>query len=193
VHPTRSKLAASGRFVLRIDPGLHALLRGAARDQGVSLNDYCSKKLTVPVGNVSALGGLGDAVGRASRLLGEDLVGVAVFGSWARGEMVDGSDVDLLIVVEGGVRLGRRLYRMWDEIPLVWGGRTLEPQFVHLPEPEEIVAGIWGEVAIDGIVLFERGLRLSTRLVGVRKDILAGRIVRRTAHGQPYWVENEVA
>jgi len=49
------------------------------------------------------------------------------------------------------------------------------------------VAGIWAEVALDGLVLFEQGLRLSTRLVQVRREIAAGRIVRRVAHGQPYW------
>jgi hypothetical protein len=48
---------------------------------------------------------------------------------------------------------------------------------------------MWGEVAIDGIVLFERGLHLTLHLIRVRHDIAAGRIVRRMAHGQPYWTE----
>jgi hypothetical protein len=44
-------------------------------------------------------------------------------------------------------------------------------------------------VAIDGVVIFERGLRLSSYLADVRRTILAGRIVRRSVHGQPYWHE----
>jgi hypothetical protein len=48
---------------------------------------------------------------------------------------------------------------------------------------------VWGEVAIDGVILFDRDLRLSSCLNRVRRDIAAGRIVRRLAHGQPYWTE----
>jgi hypothetical protein len=44
-------------------------------------------------------------------------------------------------------------------------------------------------VAVDGIVLFDRGFTLSRRLSSLRRDIVAGRIVRREVHGQPYWVE----
>ena len=49
--------------------------------------------------------------------------------------------------------------------------------------------GLWGEVAVDGFVLFERGLRLSSALAEVRRQIAAGRIVRRFARGQSYWVD----
>ena len=190
---SRKSTRPSGRFVLRIDPGLHALLRSAARERGVSLNEYCSQKLAAPAGNALPPEGLGRAVERAATLFGADLIGIAAFGSWARGDAADGSDVDLLLVLENRVPLGRSLYRVWDEAPLVWAGRAVEPQFVHLPDPDETVAGLWGEVALDGIVLWERGLRVSARLVRVRRDIVSGRIVRRTAHGQPYWVRNEVA
>jgi hypothetical protein len=48
---------------------------------------------------------------------------------------------------------------------------------------------VWAEAAIDGIVLFERGMRITEHLIRVRREIAAGRIVRRVAHGQPYWTE----
>ena len=186
--PTRRIHAtASGRFVLRISPGLHAALRRAATEAGLSLNDYCARKLAAPLGNLAALRGGSETVERAARLFGDRLVGVAAFGSWARGEPVKGSDVDVLVVLDRRVTLARELYLTWDEAPVSWGGRAVEPHFVHLPEPEEGVAGIWAEVALDGLVLFEQGLRLSTRLVQVRREIAAGRIVRRVAHGQPSW------
>ena len=76
---------ASGRFVLRIDPGLHAALRAAARESGVSLNDYCVRKLALPVGSLAATDPAGAAVARAAGLFGERLLGVVAYGSWARG------------------------------------------------------------------------------------------------------------
>lgn len=184
--PSR-RAAASGRFVLRIDPGLHAALRAAAREAGVSLNDYCAGKLVLPVGPSAATAPAGAAVARAAGLFGERLLGVVAYGSWARGEAGVESDVDLLVVLDEGVALTRALYREWDAAPLEWAGRPVEAHFVHLPPPAETVAGLWAEVALDGIVLFERGLRVSTRLAAIRRDVASGRIVRREAHGQPYW------
>lgn len=180
---------ASGRFLLRIAPGLHAALRRAAADAGVSLNDYCARKLSAPVGDLAALEGASKAVERAAVIFGERLVGIAAFGSWARQQAAAGSDVDLLVVVESSVTLTRDLYRAWDEGPISWEGHSVEPHFVHLPEESRLVAGVWAEVALDGIVLFERGLRVSMRLSRVRRDIVAGRIVRKVSHGQPYWAE----
>lgn len=176
--------------MLRIDPGLHTYLRRASAEVGMSLNDYCSRKLATPLGNPLPLHPASTlALERAAKLFDEHLIGIAAFGSWARGELADTSDIDLLVVVERGLSLTRSLYRKWDESPIRWRGRAVEPHFVHLPPLEETVSGIWAEVAIDGVVLFETGLRISTRLVRVRHDILSGRLVRRKAHGQPYWTE----
>lgn len=183
---------ASGRFVLRLDPGLHAALREAARAAELSLNDYCATKLAAPAGMPAPSRALAAVVQRAAQQFGADLLAVAAYGSWARDELHDASDVDVLVVLESHVPLRRALYRVWDEEPLWCDGRRVEAHLAHLPPPNETVAGIWSEVAIDGIVLFERGLQLSSRLVRVRHDIVAGRIVRRTVHGQGYWV-HEVA
>src|SRR5512134_1307647 len=125
---------ASGRFLLRIPPGLHAALRSAAAESGLSLNDYCVRKLSAPVGNLAALEGGVRTVERAAALFGERLVGIAAFGSWARQQAASASDVDLLVVVEPSVALTRELYRAWDEEPVAWDGRRVEPHFVHLPE-----------------------------------------------------------
>jgi len=179
----------SGRFVLRISPGLHAALRAAAADEGLSLNDYCARKLAAPVGHQASFGEAMPAVERAAELFAEDLIGVVVFGSWAREELADGSDVDLLVVLASEIPLTRELYRRWDEEPLAWGGRPVEPHFVHLPASDEPPGGVWTEVALDGIVLFERGLRLSAHLARVRRLIASGRLVRGLLHGQPYWKE----
>ena len=181
--------AASGRFVLRLQPGLHAALRRAAGEHGISLNDYCAAKLAAPVGELAAFGGAPQTVQHAAALLAESLIGVAAFGSWARGELADTSDIDVLIVVDKEAAITRDLYRRWDEAPIVWNGRPVEPHFVHLPEEKRPPSGLWAEVALDGIVLFERDLRLSSTLAAVRRLFTEGRICRRVVHGQGYWTE----
>ena len=180
---------ASGRFVLRLSSGMHATLRHAARAAGVSLNDYCVRKLALPSGNLAAAVGATAVVERAAELFGDDLLAVVVYGSWARNEAGAGSDVDVLIVVDTGAPITRALYRRWDAQSLTWDGHAVEPHFVRLRGREEGASGLWAEAAIDGIVLFERGLEVSRRLVEIRRDVVAGRLVRRTAHGQPYWSE----
>ena len=183
----RTKPAPSGRFLLRIDPALHGLLRAAARELGLSLNDYCARKLALPADAAALATGGPAVVRRAVDLYGEHLAGVIVFGSWARGEAAEGSDVDLLVVLDRRLQLTRSLYAPWDAAPVSWDGRPVEVHLVHVPAASEASSGIWAEVALDGLVLYERGRRISTRLGEVRRDIAAGRLRRRVAQGQPYW------
>ena len=179
----------SGRFVLRIEPRLHAALREAAARAGLSLNEYCARRLA---GGGIGLGTPGwQAVERAAAVLGSSLIGVAVYGSWARGEAADTSDVDVLVALDPGVPLTRDLYRRWDQEPVDWEGQRVEPHFVHLPPPGARASGTWAEVALDGIVLFDPDLTLSRRLVGLRRRVLDGAFRRRQVHGQPYWVEED--
>jgi len=180
---------SSGRFVLRIDPGLHGALREAARAAGVSLNEYCARRLATPSGRLEGWDLASEAVRRAAQVVGEDLLGVVAFGSWAREELHDASDIDILVVIENDVALSRDLYLNWDEAPIHWLGHRVEPHFVRLPDPKRVLVGLWAEVSIDGIILFTRDLRLPSVLARVRRDIAAGRIVRRVMHGQPYWTE----
>jgi len=177
----------SGRFVLRIDPTLHAELRKAAQEAGVSLNEHCARKLALP-----ARGGFepsAEATAKAAALIGDALMGVVAFGSWARGELSESSDIDLLVVVDETVKIGRGLYRAWDERPVLWNGHTVEPHFVYLPKAGAPLSGTWAEVAVEGIVLYDRELMVSQALVEVRRKIASGQIVRRRLHGQSYWVE----
>jgi hypothetical protein len=103
-----------------------------------------------------------------------------------RGAAGPGSDVDALVVIESRVALTRALYRAWDEGPVAWQGRIVDPHFVH-PPGNRLGGAVWGEVALDGVVLYERRLEVSTDLARIRREIAAGRLVRRTVHGQPYW------
>jgi len=177
---------ASGRFLLRIEPDLHQALRDAAAGAGLSLNEYCARKLAAPGREVG--GPASAAVYETLGRFGGDVIGVVAFGSWARGEAAAGSDVDLLLVVRPDTEVTRGLYRVWDEAPVSWEGHAVEPHFVHLPEPGSRITGLWAEVAVEGVVLFDPGFRVSRRLATLRRRVMEERLVRRRAHGQPYWV-----
>lgn len=181
----------SGRFLLRIDPGLHAALREAASRAGLSLNEYCARKLAAPVGDLTPFELATAAVARAAAVAGGALIGVIAFGSWARSELHDASDIDLLVVIDRSLELSRALYRRWDDEPVVFHGRRVEPHFVTMPEADRPPVGLWAEAAIDGIVLFARDLTVAARLAAIRRDFLDGRVVRKTAHGQPCWVAED--
>lgn len=183
---TRDELP-SGRFVLRLDPRLHGALRRAAAEAGLSLNEYCVRKLSGAGGDPSGPGWR--AVARASATVDAGLVAVVAYGSWARGEAAAGSDVDVLVVVDREVPIVRALYHGWDEDPVAWEGRRVEPHFVHMPASGEKPSGTWAEVALDGVILFDRDLTVSRFLVGLRRRIVEGDMVRKEVHGQPYWLE----
>jgi hypothetical protein len=187
----------SGRFVLRVSPALHRRLRDCARGDGVSLNALCVRLLDAGLslgsgGSARAAAGLDpgllDAVAR--EWAGE-LVGVAFFGSAARGEATETSDIDLLVVLEPGTRIERSLYDRWDGI-LRSRGRPADdrvsPQFVALPPSPEDAGGIWLEVAREGIVLFDREAGLARFLIALRDLVAEGGVTRRKVHGHPYWV-----
>ncbi|MCX6545144.1 MAG: nucleotidyltransferase domain-containing protein [Acidobacteria bacterium] len=177
----------SGRFLLRLQARVHARLQNAARNRGLSLNEYCSRRLGVPGPALLIEDGAGAAVDRSLALFSERLVGVLVFGSFARGDAAATSDVDLLVVVDRSIPLARALYREWDIDPPAWGSRSIDPHFVQLPADVRAMPGAWCEAAIDGVVLFERDGVLTRHLAAVRGDIATGRLVRRSVHGQPYW------
>ena len=176
----------SGRFVLRLPPALHGALQAAAGASGLSLNEFCVRRLAAGGPALAADEHAAAIVTAAAALVGDALAAVVVYGSWARGEAAAGSDVDVLIVVEPRTALTRALYRKWDAAPVTWQGRVIDPHFVH-PPGDRVTGGVWGEVAVDGVVIFERDWRLSAALARIRRDIAAGRLVRRFVHGQPYW------
>jgi predicted nucleotidyltransferase len=50
----------------------------------------------------------------ASKLYKKRLKDIILYGSWARGTATDDSDIDLAIVLEGDVGIGREIDRMID-------------------------------------------------------------------------------
>ena len=176
--------------MVRIPPDLHARATRAARELGVSLNEYCRLAVEQYTDGVvhqeRDVGPHGRWVRETRELVGDNLEGVVLFGSQARGEATTASDIDLLIVVSQAVDLSRELYHRWDTLGL---DPRVNPHFVHSPGNVLAAGSIWYEVALDGIVLYERDRRVSGFLQSARQAIADGRIRRRYAHGHPYWVK----
>ncbi len=184
---THRRRPASGRFVLRLDPALHASLREAAQAAGASLNRYCASKLASPAPVLDPEAAA--IVHRARAILGDSLLGVVAFGSWTRGDESSSSDLDILLVAGDRVRISRDLYRKWDAEPgLSWHGHPVSPHFVHLRPDSEPVSGFWAEVALDGLVVFDPEWVVSRHLVALRRRISAGEIEQRVAGGRAYWI-----
>lgn len=180
-----SRRSPSGRFVLRLPPALHATLRDAADRAGLSLNEYCVRTLAAPGPDPT---GPGAAVAaRAAEGFGPALVGVVLYGSWARGEATEASDIDVLVVLEPKRRVTRATYLEWDSDPLEHEGHPVEVHIVALPNEEREPGTVWLEAALDGVAVYDRDQRVSRLLGRLRRDIAAGIITRRRAHGQPYW------
>ncbi len=191
----------SGKFVIRMPAGLHGRLKQEALRTGKSLNQFCVAKLL----RNDALPGRSAAATAQSNLISPDfldktvqwwqgdLVGLLLFGSAARGDATDGSDIDLLLIMRPGVKITRDLYRRWEEFCRQYAGTPdqgeISPHFVKLPASVQEAGGLWYEVALDGIVLRECDHQISRFLGSVREAMGQGRIRRRVVHGSPYWIK----
>ena len=167
---------------------------------GQSLNQLCVAKLEA--GGQSSLG-LSDAsadaglfprglVDEITRRWHGDLVGLVVFGSAARGDATEDSDIDLLLVMKPEVRIARALYELWDRFSRecdIQVSDRISPHCVNLPGSVLMAGGLWFEVALDGITLWERDRRVSRFLRSVREAMAQGKIRRRMLHGSPYWIK----
>lgn len=183
----------SGRSVVRIPPGLHERVRRHAYERGISLNTCCRYALEEylaqerPVG--SAITGPEESWVRiATEVLGGDLACMVLFASSARGESMTHSDIDLLIVTETSAQLCRALYLAWDS---ACSEAAVSPHFVHLPEKVFEAGSLWYEIAIDGLILFEKERRITGFLRTVRKAIADHLIERRNAYGHGCWIKHE--
>lgn len=186
-------MSHSGRFVLRLAPGLHRQLSSEALRRGNSLNKLCTELIRQgleggrPQAEVQSF--LSPLVERLKGHFGHHLEGIALFGSQVSGGATRLSDWDLLIVLS--LPLTRFLYRWWDESHLSPPGKVVNPQFVHLPSHPAEAGSLWFEVASASEILWERKGRLGKFLDKIRKRIEEDKIRRYWLSGQPYWIHNQ--
>ena len=177
------------RFLLRLPGALHRQLVANASAEALSLNEYCVRRLGGPDLGIPARQQVAAVLASASTVAGANLLGVIAHGSWVRSEARDSSDVDVMIVIERSVPLTRSLYRAWDGAAPTWDGRAVDAHFVHLPAAAGRASSVWCELAVEGLLLSDRDGAVSAALIDVRRAIAHGRLVRKTAHGQPYWTQ----
>ncbi len=121
-----------------------------------------------------------------------DLQGIVLFGSWARGTASAHSDIDLLLVLRRGCALNRALYAQWDSFVSRAGiSRCLSPHFCRLTASCRDAGSLWFEVALEGVVLWERELAVSSYLVRLRRFMFENDVRRRHSYGVPYWVRGD--
>jgi predicted nucleotidyltransferase len=183
--------SASGKFIIRIEPELHERLKAKTARVSKSLNELCAEVLARSVDSIPSGTAPDNALARPiSGKFGSTFIGLVLFGSHAKGRTTSESDVDLLIVLDSDAEISRALYWSWDELAL---DPLLSPHFVRLPVDTSRVEGLWCEVAIDGIVLWDPSFQVSRFLAAVRREILDGRVTRKVSHSHPYWIRTEEA
>jgi predicted nucleotidyltransferase len=173
---------ASGKFVLRLDPQLHQVIKEEAKKTGESLNSFCLKKIVQPQASTYSL--LLQKITSSFHP-----VGIVLFGSVARGEATEKSDIDLLIVLPPSVPITRELYARWEQLKV---SDKYAPQFVQLPKEDHSIGSIWLETSLDGEILYDRDQFLKKTLINIRSQIAQGHYLRKISHGHGYWVKRDV-
>lgn len=188
-QPVRSRARTApsvARVLLRLPGALHQRLKVLAAQRGTSINQLCVTMLSAGA-SAAAPSAITAICERAEAVTGPELAGVVAVGSVVRGEAGPSSDLDVLIVVDRTLPLTRALYAAWDERPLSCDGRLVDAHFVHRPSAVESAGAVWWEAAVDGIVWYDRDGAVQALLRTIRLAMAEGRLVRRRAHGQPYW------
>ncbi len=176
------------RFLLRLPGWLHRRLAARAAVHELSLNEYCVRQLAaaepVAITEPASLA----VRAHADTIAGAKLAGIIVLGSWARGETRTSSDVDVIIAADPTFEITRAVYREWDRHSLTWQGRPVDAHLVHVPANGILGGSLWCEAAIDGVLLYDRDGRIDATLRRIRRAVADGHLIRRHAHGQPYWM-----
>jgi hypothetical protein len=182
---------ASGKLLLRISELRHLMLQSEARDLGISVSELCRCRVESPSAMETLPAEIATAIQAAQAAVASSMLGIVLFGSYARGSHTDASDIDLLIILDPEVKINRTLYRSWQNH--AQGVERCEPHFVSLPDPEKKLTGLWAEIAIDGQILWERNNQIQYLLVKIRRAIIEGKLVSKKVHGQTYWLHTGVA
>lgn len=139
-------------------------------------------------------------VGSLKARLGEGLVSAVLFGSVARGEADEGSDVDLLVVLEGFEGSFGDRFRIFQEIEgelleseprrrlRKQGLGTLISPIPITPEEVERHPPILLDILTDGVILYDRGGFMRQHLAELKRRLKALKARKvRLPDGRWYW------
>jgi predicted nucleotidyltransferase len=177
-------------FILRVPSLLHKKLKDLAYQNNCSLNSYCKLLLEKAIqagSNDNAA--WTDIVKYLTKTFKDNFVGLVLFGSVARNEANDASDVDLLVVLDNSCSLNREIYRAWDDMNFFSPeNRIINPHFVHIKNNDES-GSLWFEVALDGIMIEDKKNLIQKKMIELRTMIAENKVKRYFSYGHPYWVK----
>ncbi|NBY20469.1 toxin-antitoxin system HicB family antitoxin [bacterium] len=191
----------SGKFVVRLSPQVHQQLKSESLKRGLSLNELCQERLSLPnQSRAQKTSPLPQSVLTqildTAKKLELPIEGILLFGSFARGEQDESSDIDLLVILSPEKKIERTLYQEWDLAFSNYrfcGSHEITVHFVYLPEDLKKCGSIWLECALEGILIFElKDTKIQKKVLQIRNLIAQGRWRRKFAHGHPYWTEEKL-
>ena len=88
-------------------------------------------------------------------LYGERLKGVVLYGSCARGTETEESDIDLLVLLEGPVEVGKEIFRICHELLQVEldTGRLISPMPADVEEYQGGTCRLYRHVVREGVAV----------------------------------------
>jgi predicted nucleotidyltransferase len=134
---------------------------------------------------------INDLRGRLSRLINENYVAVLLFGSWARCEANERSDVDILVLHRGlnkinKLKRSRAIYLAITALLKDYPGFTvLDMDFEEFINPG-IIRPLLLNIYWDALILFDRSGILRDFLAHVRRRIVESGL-RRVRDGRAYY------
>jgi len=136
---------------------------------------------------------LKECAGELEKLLGDELVGFVLFGSWARGEAREDSDVDVLVVLKSlkGMEARAFVYKVVAE--RVKRAVTLvDARADELFKEGLELTPLLFNILVDGIVVYDKTGRLEELAAKARQLVEEMGLVRyRTSDGKYGWKKRD--
>jgi uncharacterized protein len=130
---------------------------------------------------------LNGAVQSLQNLLGDNLVAVVLYGSWARGDSRPGSDVDLFVVARG---LPQDRFDRAALLRREVGRCCPLPISILAKEPDQFEGyfpSLYLDIGLDGIILTDTEDYMTQKLARIRQLIDEAGLYRERREGELMW------